>query len=225
MRPRGLWWRKTWKPECVHHPVGASWCCHCFSVPAHSASRQKCLRTGPNISSKCWVFLYLRRALQHSLGTGCVTRASSASTQLYLGLQAKKVLTLVYKERTKAKVGMSSYLDSILHHCQYQPFESVCHDHEIFLLVQYFESLSSTFGTSQGGSFTSPNYASKLRYTRHLGRAGQSNAQNWENIRLKRKEKNTTESTGYKEGKKRGIKTRSFWYSSGTCGWSFLQLF
>ena len=225
MRPRGLWWRETWKSECVHHPMGASWCCHCFSVPAHSASRPKCLRTGQNVSSKCWMFLCPRRELQHSLGTGCVTEVSSASTQLYLGLQAKKVLTPVYKERTKAKVGMSSYLDSIFHQCLCQSSESVAHGHDIFLLVQYFESLSSTFGTWQGGSFTSPNSASKHMYTRHLGTAGQSNAQNWENIRLKRKEKNTTERLAMRRGKKRGFKTRSFWYSCGTCGWSFLQLF
>lgn len=72
-------------------------------------SRLKRFRKGPNISCKCWVFLCLRRELQHNLGTGCVTQVSSASTQLYLGPQAKKVLTVVRKERTKAKVRMSSY--------------------------------------------------------------------------------------------------------------------
>lgn len=97
MRPRGLEWRETWKPECVHHPVGASWCCHHFSVPAHSPSRSKCLRTGPNIFYTCWVFLCLRRELQHILMTGCVTQVSSASAEPYLGLQAKKVLTLSTK--------------------------------------------------------------------------------------------------------------------------------
>lgn len=54
-----------WKPACVHHPMGTSWCCHCSSVRAHPAGRPKCLRRGPNISSEWWMFLCLRRELQH----------------------------------------------------------------------------------------------------------------------------------------------------------------
>lgn len=120
-----------------------------------------------------------------------------------LGSTAQKSPDTIYKERTKAQVGMSSHLDSIFHCCQCQPPESVAHGHEIFLLGRYFESLSSTFGTWQGGRFASPNSVSKPMYTRHLGIAGQSNAQKWENIRLKKKDKNTTERLAMRRGKKK----------------------
>lgn len=163
-----------------------------------SASRLTCLRTGPNIFSKCWVFSCLRRATTSLWYMACVTQVSSASTQVHLDIQAKKVLTLVYKE--SAKVGLSSCLDSIPHHYHCQPSESVAHGHEIFLLVQYFVIVFHLWHLARW-KFHFSKFC--IQTSRHLGVVGQSNAQNWENIRLKRKEKNTTESIGHKEGKKK----------------------